>query len=74
MTLGERLRQLRFERGWTQLQLAAECWDSGGMWVQMGNISGMERDRIRYPTLRTLAALAAGFEMSVSELLESVEV
>jgi len=64
--LGERIRQLRKKRGWRQIDLAEQ---SG---IHEVHISDLERG-VREVGLRHLAALAAAFEMSLSEFLKGVK-
>ncbi len=64
--LGERIRQLRKKRGWRQIDLAEQ---SG---IHEVHISDLERGA-REVGLRHLAALAASFEMSLSEFLKGVK-
>ena len=64
--LGERIRQLRKKRGWRQIDLAEQ---SG---IHEVHISDLERGA-REVGLRRLAALAAAFEMSLSEFLKGVK-
>jgi transcriptional regulator with XRE-family HTH domain len=64
--VGERIRQLRKKRGWRQIDLAEQ---SG---IHEVHISDLERGA-REVGLRHLAALAAAFEMSLSEFLKGVK-
>ena len=64
--LGERIRQLRKKRGWRQIDLAQH---SG---IHEVHISDLERG-VREVGLRHLAALAAAFELSLSEFLKGVD-
>jgi transcriptional regulator with XRE-family HTH domain len=64
--LGERIRQLRKEKSWRQIDLAEQ---SG---IHEVHISDLERGA-REVGLRHLAALAAAFEMSLSEFLKGVK-
>jgi transcriptional regulator with XRE-family HTH domain len=64
--LGERIRQLRKKRGWRQIDLAEQ---SG---IHEVHISDLERGA-REVGLRHLAALAAAFEMPLSEFLKGVK-
>jgi len=64
--LGEKIRQLRKKRGWRQIDLAEQ---SG---IHEVHISDRERGA-REVGLRHLAALAAAFEMSLSEFLKGVK-
>lgn len=65
MRLGRRLRQLRHEKGWTQIDLA-EISGIGRV-----HISELENGK-REAGLMTLEMLAISFGMSVSELLTDV--
>ena len=62
---GERLRQLRKERGWSQEQFAQE---SG---LDRSYMGGVERGE-RNIALRNIEAIATAFELTISELLEGV--
>ncbi len=64
--LGERIRKLRKKNGWRQIDLAEQ---SG---IHEVHISDLERGA-REVGLRHLAALAAAFEMSLSEFLKGVK-
>ena len=64
--LGERIRQLRKKRGWRQIDLAQH---SG---IHEVHISDLERGA-REVGLRHLAALAAAFELTLSEFLKGVD-
>lgn len=66
MSLRERLRQLRRERGWTQEELASRCGN------RTSTVGGWEAE-IRGITLTNLRALAAAFGLTLSEFLEGVE-
>ena len=63
--LGERIRQLRKKRGWRQIDLAQH---SG---IHEVHISDLERG-VREVGLRHLSALAAAFELSLSEFLKGI--
>lgn len=70
MTIGEKIRQLRKERGWTQGDLG----DKVGILAQ--NISRYEKDKA-IPRESTLAVFAEVFEVPISEfqaLVAPVEV
>ena len=64
--VGERIRKLRKKHSWRQIDLA----EHSGM--HEVHISDLERD-VREVGLRHLAALAAAFEMSLSEFLKGVK-
>lgn len=65
--LGQRLRDLRESRGWTQRYLAHLL----GMPVSGGRISDWELGH-HEPTLNTLRCYAESFEMTLAELLKGV--
>jgi transcriptional regulator with XRE-family HTH domain len=60
VTVGEKIKVLRKERGWTQGDLAEKIG------VKPQNISRYEKDRVQ-PRESTLALFAEVFEMPVSE-------
>ena len=62
---GQRIRQLRQERGWSQEEYGERCN------LDRTYISGIERG-VRNPSLEVLESLAKGFEMSLSELMSGV--
>jgi len=64
--LGDRIRLLRKKRSWRQIDLAAQSR------IHEVHISDLERGA-REIGLRHLAALAAAFEMSLSEFLKGVK-
>ena len=59
--LGQRLRKLRLERGWTQEQLAERA---GKHWTYIG---GIERGA-RNPTVSVLEAVAAALGVALVDL------
>jgi transcriptional regulator with XRE-family HTH domain len=61
-TLALRVRSLRLARDWSQAELAAQAG------VSQGAVQGIEA-RTKSPTLRTLDALAAAFELAPHALL-----
>jgi len=65
-TLGERLRQLRHDRGW---KLATAAQRSG---VSLAYLSEVERGR-KLPSMDVLARIAGAYGMSVVSLLKGVE-
>ncbi len=67
MTLAERLYQIRERRQFIHAEAARRCAMTQSEWqkYETGNRTN--------PTLKTLAQIAAGFGMSVSELLHGVE-
>lgn len=64
--LGERIRRLRKKNGWRQIDLAEHTG------IHEVHIFDLERCA-REVGLHHLAALAAAFEMSLSEFLEGVK-
>ena len=64
--LGERIRKLRVERGWRQIDLAEE---SG---IHENYVSDLELGR-KEVCLRTLQTLARAFDLTMSELLKGLE-
>lgn len=63
---GERIRSLRQDRGWRQLDLAEEAG------INENFVSDLELGR-KEPCLKTIQALANAFGVTVSELLRGVE-
>ena len=63
--LGNRIRALREERGWSQVEMA----DLFAM--HRGYLSELETGK-RDPSLSTLQTLAEGFDISISELLRGL--
>lgn len=61
MTLGERIKRLRLERGWSQTQLA------GKLQVHQKQISGYERD-VHVPSTEILIRIAEFFNVSLDYL------
>ena len=67
MTLGERIRQARLAKGWSQPELARRCgWDS------QSRISQYETSK-REPQLDDLRRMANALGMTLSELLAPVD-
>ncbi|GEM88135.1 helix-turn-helix domain-containing protein [Meiothermus granaticius] len=66
MTLAERLRELRSQRGWRLKDLA----DKSSLSVPY--LSDLERGRTN-PSLDTLQTLASSYEVSVNDLLAPVD-
>jgi transcriptional regulator with XRE-family HTH domain len=64
--LGERIRELRKKRGWRQIDLAEQTG------IHEVHISDLERGA-REVGLHHLAALAAAFDLSLSEFLKGVK-
>jgi XRE family aerobic/anaerobic benzoate catabolism transcriptional regulator len=63
--LGKRIRQLRTERGWRQIDLAEETG------LHENFVSDLEQGR-KEACLRTLQVLAKAFELTVADLLKTV--
>jgi transcriptional regulator with XRE-family HTH domain len=66
IALGERIRQLRTDRGWRQIDLAEQAG------IHENYVSDLEAGR-KEICLRTLQALAAAFDLKTAELLQGVE-
>lgn len=66
MQLGERIQQLRKDRGWTLSDLATHTD------LSVSYHSDIERDRTE-PSLKTLVKLADAFDMKVIEILYPVD-
>ena len=64
--LGQRIRKLRKEKGWRQIDLAEQAG------VHEVHISDIERGA-REICLNTLVALAGGLGVSVSELVRGID-
>lgn len=62
--LGQRVRDLRLQRGWSQEELGAQCG------IDRTYVSGVERG-VRNPTVTVVAALAAGLKVSIAELFSA---
>lgn len=62
LSLGERVRDLRHERGWTLADLA------NGAGVSTSFVNDIEHDRTT-PSLKTLVRIAQALGMSVTQLL-----
>jgi transcriptional regulator with XRE-family HTH domain len=62
---GKRVRQLRTERGWTQIDLAVHA-GLGRVFI-----SDVERGK-KEPCLRSVEILAIAFEMTIPQLFRSV--
>jgi len=65
IALGERIRQLRSDRGWRQIDLAEEAC------LHENYISDLELGR-KEVCLRTLEMLAKAFDITASELLNGI--
>jgi len=66
IALGERIRQLRTDRGWRQIDLAEEAG------VHENYVSDLELGR-KEVCLRTLHTLAIAFDLTLSELLKDIK-
>jgi transcriptional regulator with XRE-family HTH domain len=66
IVLGERIRQLRTERGWRQIDLAEHAG------IHENYVSDLETGR-KEICLRTLQAVAGTFDMNTAELLRGLE-
>lgn len=62
--LGQRVRELRLLRGWSQEELGAQCG------IDRTYVSGVERG-VRNPTVTVLAAIAAGLKISIEDLFST---
>jgi transcriptional regulator with XRE-family HTH domain len=65
VALGERIRQLRQERGWRQIDLAEEAG------IHENYVSDLEQGN-KEVCLRTLQAIAKAFDLTVADLLKTV--
>lgn len=68
MTIGERIRQLRHERGLSQDALARRASDR-----LLGKHIGTYEHNRKRPRIDTLLAIARGLDITVSELVEGVD-
>jgi len=66
LALGERIRELRIERGWRQIDLAEET----GM--HENYVSDLELGR-KEICLKMLQAVASAFKMKPADLLDGIE-
>jgi len=64
--LGKRIRLLRKERGWRQIDLAEETG------IHENYVSDLEQGR-KEICLRTLLAIARAFDMTIAELLKTID-
>lgn len=64
--LGKRIRELRNERGWRQIDLAEETG------LHENFVSDLEQGR-KEACLRTLQAIANAFDLTLADLLKTVE-
>jgi transcriptional regulator with XRE-family HTH domain len=67
--VGPKVRRIRFQRGWTQEQLAARC-TIRGFELSRATLSKIEA-RLRCVTDMELIALAKALECSLGELFQS---
>lgn len=61
---GQRVRELRKERGWSQEEFADKCG------LDRTYVSGIERG-VRNPTLVVIGILATGFDIQVYDLFKA---
>jgi transcriptional regulator with XRE-family HTH domain len=66
IALGERIRQLRTERGWRQIDLAVEAG------IHENYVSELEQGR-KEVCLRTLQTIAKAFGLTVADLLKTID-
>jgi transcriptional regulator with XRE-family HTH domain len=66
IALGERIRQLRIERGWRQIDLAEETG------IHENYVSDLEQGR-KEICLRNLQAIAKAFGITLSDLLTNID-
>jgi transcriptional regulator with XRE-family HTH domain len=64
--LGKRIRQLRKDRGWRQLDLATEAG------INENFVSDLELGR-KEPCLRTIALLSRAFGIKIDELVMGID-
>jgi transcriptional regulator with XRE-family HTH domain len=64
--LGKRIRQLRVERGWRQIDLAAETG------IHENYVSELEKGR-KEICLRTLQTIAKALDLKMAELLDGLD-
>ena len=60
---GQRVRELRKERGWSQEEFADKCG------LDRTYVSGIERG-VRNPTLAVIGIMSAAFKLSLSSLFQ----
>jgi transcriptional regulator with XRE-family HTH domain len=68
VTIGERVRQMRRERGWTGMQLAQRAG------IEQAALNRIERGRVQRPQDATLAKIAAAFEVGPETLIAGTTV
>lgn len=66
LILGKRIRALRKDRGWRQIDLAVEAR------INENYVSDLEYGR-KEACLRTLQSLATAFGLTISELLKDID-
>jgi transcriptional regulator with XRE-family HTH domain len=66
IALGQRIRQLRTERGWRQIDLAEETG------IHENYVSELEMGQ-KEICLRTLQLVAGAFDLQVADLLKGIE-
>ncbi len=66
MSIGENLKRLRRDKGWTQGELSKNCG------IRLGQISKIERNETD-PKLSTIYALTSALECTPNALLSDVE-
>ena len=66
IALGERIRQLRIERRWRQIDLAEETG------IHENYVSDLEQGR-KEICLRTLQAIAKAFDLTMADLLKNLD-
>jgi transcriptional regulator with XRE-family HTH domain len=66
ISLGARIRQLRLDRGWRQIDLAEQAG------IHENYVSDLEMGR-KEICLRTLQTLAIAFEIKTADLLKGLE-
>lgn len=66
IALGERIKQLRIERGWRQIDLAEETG------IHENYVSDLEQGR-KEICLRTLQAVAIAFGLKTADLLKNLD-
>ena len=66
ITLGERIRLLRKERGWRQIDLAEEAG------IHENYVSDLEQGR-KEVCLRTLHTIALAFDLKLAELFKDID-
>jgi transcriptional regulator with XRE-family HTH domain len=70
--IGERVRSLRRQRGWTAQRLAEECARAGQPSLTRGTLAKIESGVRKSVTAEELIVLAGSLGVPVSDLLESI--